>query len=243
MKSNKEVFTTAFKNQFSKMTLTPELMKDANKYIGGLKEDNYEDEDSDTTLSRKKGKASAKDQFKSELQSDPDFIRFKKNAKYDVRGSEYTFGTPNVSVDDPYISKKKYSRVSKSEPKEATSTGSSGSYEPLFSGEEPKKVETKEATTSVGGYQSPAMWAKTTSKKDWGPSRKPQLPGGSFVSVKEKCTKFPYCNQGDIKSLKIYKNKTVKESIKNVASKLNLNETTIKAILEYEMEKVNKTKK
>ena len=25
------------------------------------------------------------------------------------------------------------------------------------------------------------MWAKSTTKKDWGPSRKTQYPGGSFV--------------------------------------------------------------
>jgi hypothetical protein len=87
------------------------------------------------------------------------------------------------------------------------------------------------------------MWAKSTKKKDWGPSRKPQYKGGSFVSVKKKCTKFPYCNQGDIKALNIYKNESVKEAISRVSRKLNVNETTIKAILEYEIEKISKRKK
>ena len=47
------------------------------------------------------------------------------------------------------------------------------------------KVEAKEATTtgSSGGYETPAMWAKSTKKKDWGPSRKTQYKGGSFVQV------------------------------------------------------------
>lgn len=130
---------------------------------------------------------------------------------------------------------------------EATSSGSVGGYSaPLFGGEmkeDIEKIETKEATTSgsVGAYSTPAMWAKSTKKKDWGPSRKTQIPGGSFVSVKEKCTKFPYCNQGDIKALNLYKNKKVKSAIKNVAEKLNINESMIMAILEYELEKLAKT--
>jgi hypothetical protein len=111
--------------------------------------------------------------------------------------------------------------------------------------EVPKKVEAKEATTSgsVGAYESPAMWAKSTNKKDWRGKSKTQIPGGAFVSVKKKCTKFPYCNKGDINALHIYKNESVRDAIKNVSQKMNISETVIKAILEYEYEKlVNKVK-
>jgi hypothetical protein len=136
----------------------------------------------------------------------------------------------------------------KSETKEATGSGSSGAYSaPLFSGEEPdlNKIEAKEATTSgsVGAYETPAMWAKSTKKKDWGPSRKPQIPGGGFVKVKDKCTKFPYCNQGDINSLKITKNESVKEAIKKVSKKFKLSENIIVSILEHEYEKIKKSNK
>jgi hypothetical protein len=151
----------------------------------------------------------------------------------------------------------------KKETKEATGSGSSGSYVgPVFGGdnefwersrrETPKlkesdieKVETKEATTtgSSGGYESPAMWAKSTKKKDWGPSRKTQIPGGGFVKIKKKCTKFPYCNQGDINNVKISKNESVKEAIKNVSSKMGVSENVIKTILEHEYEKINKRTK
>ena len=111
--------------------------------------------------------------------------------------------------------------------------------------EQVEKVETKEATTSgsVGGYETPAMWAKSTKKKDWGPSRKTQIPGGGFVKIKKKCTKFPYCNQGDINSLKITKNESVKEAIKNVSKKLKIGEGVITTILEYEYEKNKKSNK
>jgi hypothetical protein len=156
--------------------------------------------------------------------------------------------------------KKRMDKNKKSETKEATGSGSSGAYSgPVFGGddefweksraENPKleeseveKVETKEATTSgsVGGYESPSMWAKSTNKKDWGPSRKTQIPGGGFVKIKKKCTKFPYCNQGDINNLKISKNESVKEAIQNVANKLGVSKNVIMNILEHEYENISK---
>ena len=151
----------------------------------------------------------------------------------------------------------------KKETKEATGSGSSGAYVgPVFGGNDEfwkrsksetpslkenhvEKVEATEATTSgsVGGYETPAMWAKSTKKKDWGPSRKTQIPGGGFVKIKKKCTKFPYCNQGDINNLKISKNESVKEAIKNVSNRLGVSENTIITILEHEYEKTSKRTK
>jgi hypothetical protein len=111
--------------------------------------------------------------------------------------------------------------------------------------EQVEKVEAKEATTSgsVGSYSTPSMWAKSTSKKDWGPSRKTQIPGGGFVKVKKKCSKFPYCNKGDINALTITKNESVKEAIKNVSKRMGVSETVITTILEHEYEKINKRHK
>jgi hypothetical protein len=173
----------------------------------------------------------------------------------------------HLAEDPNYYTKLK--KIERQETDEATSSGSSGAFEgPLFGGETefakksdsetPKldegiavgamgldKVEAKEATGSgsVGGYSSPAMWAKSTKKKDWGPSRKTQIPGGGFVKVKKKCTKFPYCNQGDINALKITKNESVKEAIKNVAKNMGISENVIKTILEHEYEKNQKRNK
>lgn len=156
----------------------------------------------------------------------------------------------------------------KSENKEATGSGSSGAYVgPLFGGDDkfikksesetPKlkeglatgamgldKVEATEATGSgsVGGYVTPSAWAKTTKKKDWGPSRKTQIPGGGFVKVKKKCTRFPYCNQGDINALKITKNESVKEAIKKVSIKTGISEKVISSILEHEYNRIQKKK-
>jgi hypothetical protein len=164
-----------------------------------------------------------------------------------------------------FLKRCSFKQIKKSEPKEATTSGSIGGYSaPVFNetennefweksrSETPKlkeseveKVEAKEATTSgsIGGYQSPSMWAKSTKKKDWGPSRKTQYKGGSFVKIKKKCTTFPYCNQGDITNLKLSKNESVKEAIKRVASKLNIDESVIITILEHEYQNKNKTNK
>jgi hypothetical protein len=148
-------------------------------------------------------------------------------------------------------------RKKKKETKEATSSGAGvGSFEgPL--GFDPdsdfvkksfeetpelKKVEATEATGSgsVGAYSTPAFLAKSTNKKDWRGKSKTQIPGGTFVSVKKKCKKFPYCNQGDINALNIFKEEPVREAIKSVSEKLNISENVIKAILDYEYEKLSK---
>lgn len=127
----------------------------------------------------------------------------------------------------------------KSENKEATGTGAgTGQFSaPLFGNV--RKEETKEATGSgsSGSYETPAAWAKSMTKKDWRGKSKPLLPGGKFVTVKKKCKKFPYCNQGDIKALKIYENKMVKDVISKISKEQKINENVIKAVIQYELEK------
>ena len=110
---------------------------------------------------------------------------------------------------------------------------------------EPKKVETKEATgaASAGAYVGPSIWAKSSTKKNWRGARKTQIPGGKFVEVRKKCQKFPYCNQGDIKALKIFENENVKEVIKNISHKHNISESHIKNILLIEVDRLIKYKK
>lgn len=136
-----------------------------------------------------------------------------------------------------------YFNKTKGETKEATGTGgSSGSFETLFSGEEPKKVEATEATGSAssGSYVTTAAWAKSTSKKDWRGKSKTQIPGGKFVQVKKKCKRFPYCNQGDINALKIFENQTLKKIINKVSEKYEIHEDLIKDIILSEYRKIKK---
>lgn len=136
------------------------------------------------------------------------------------------------------------SKGKKIENKEMTGAVSAGSYsQPLFSGEEPKKVETKESTStaSSGSYETPAAWAKTMSKKHWRNAKANYMPGAKRVQVKKKCKKFPYCNQGDIGALKIFENKMLDNTIKNISNKFDLHEDFIKEIISKEINKrINK---
>lgn len=130
-------------------------------------------------------------------------------------------------------------RTKKEESKEASVSGAGvGMFSGPLSGEEPKKVETKEAASSgggVGGYETPKMWAKSTSKKDWRGKSKTQIPGGKFVQVKKKCKRFPYCNQGDTGALNFYESENIKTVIKNVSHKYGLTENEIREIISREI--------
>jgi hypothetical protein len=236
---------------------------------------------------------SAKKQFSKDIQTDPDFKKFKQK--------DNIYGVPNVTISDPFIKKNRYKRVGKEETKEQGAS-SAGSYSgPLFSetkkqmeedcwkgyeekgmkkkgdkmvpncvkegkekekekkyldiediipelrkqlnkgtrlDKDTKKVEATEATDSgsSGSYETTSAWAKSTNKKDWGGKKKTQIPGGEFVQVKKKCQKFPYCNQGDIKALKIFENEKVKMAIQNISKKHNISENVIKTIIAYEYE-------
>jgi hypothetical protein len=127
---------------------------------------------------------------------------------------------------------------SKKENKEATGTGAAGGYQPLFTTTKGQlsKTEAKEATGSAssGQYSQSSIWANSTNKKDWRGASKTQIPGGKFVQVKKKCKTFPYCNQGDINSLKIFENKQFKKAVTNLSKKYNLSENVVKNIIVYE---------
>jgi hypothetical protein len=167
------------------------------------------------------------------------------------------FANLSSSITDGNSSKIAYNTVNtfptnlpESEKTEATGSSSAGGFSaPLFGDmkekikeKEPKKVEAKEATgsSSSGSYEQPSIWAKSSTKKHWKGARKTQLPGGKFVEVKKKCQKFPYCNQGDIKSLNIFENERMKEIIKNISKKHNISETFIRNILKYELNLLKK---
>lgn len=186
--------------------------------------------------------------------------QLKKGIKVEMEHTNDESKAKEIAMDHLSEDPEYYSKLQKIEAGEATGSGSAGAFEgPLFGGdtgfikksqsetphlrtegvEAVEKVEATEATGtgSSGAYETPAAWAKSTSKKDWGAKKKTQYPGGKFVSIKKKCTKFPYCNQGDIKALKIYENENVLKAIKSVSEKLQIKENTIKAILQYELER------
>lgn len=114
------------------------------------------------------------------------------------------------------------------------------------------------ASVGAGGHGSGFAYIDPYGKgyhkeKNWGTwakneesmihNQKPWWPGGSFVTVKKKCQKFPYCNQGDINALnlsnpkvgkshalseglnipkKLYNSEQIEEKIKGAAPKYGL---------------------
>ena len=253
MESSAETFKKGLDKAFSQIPLNQSTLGDHMKYKQGFKEEKLEDSSIQNDKEMVDGIIDIVKQIK-------DISNRKDVAKNMVKKLK----REKVNFDQvKFLEKCGFKQGKKTEPKEATGSGSSGAYSgPVFGGDdafwersrsetpkleesEVEKVETKEATTtgSSGAYESPSMWAKSTKKKDWGPSRKTQYKGGSFVKIKKKCTTFPYCNQGDITNLKLSKNESVKEAIKNASSKLNIDESLIITILEHEYQMKNKRNK
>ncbi len=94
---------------------------------------------------------------------------------------------------------------------EATDSSSSGQYDVSFSAgrSNPLKIN------------GPDSIKKSRAVKD---KNFPKYggPGGVYVKVKEKCKKYPYCNQGDIKSLEFFEEEGLVESAKNVSNKTGI---------------------
>lgn len=256
-KSAQDVFKDALDNAFKGVTPNIGTMTDHARYKQGVTE-----EDSDDKGIRDLGKDDQGMVYGiAEILRKVDDLENRKRLAKDMVNK---FKREKIKFDyKKFLKLCKLGEEKKKETKEATGSGSSGAYVgPVFGGDDefweksrsetPKlqesdveKVEAKEATTtgSSGAYESPSMWAKSTKPKDWGPARKTQIPGGGFVKVKKKCTKFPYCNQGDINAVKISKNESVKEAIKRVSKKMGVSESVIITILEHEYEKINKRHK
>lgn len=113
------------------------------------------------------------------------------------------------------------------EMKEATLSDSSGQYDTSFSSgrKDPLAIE------------GPSSIMKSRAVKDknfpkWGG------PGSVFVKVKEKCKKFPYCNQGDIKSLEMFEINGLNETIEKVSVKHNVSKIKLENIVLGEIKKI-----
>lgn len=172
-----------------------------------------------------------------------------KGIKVEMEHTDDKERAKEIAMDHLFEDPKYYDKLEKIESNEATDSGASGSviapigFDPESDfvkrsfGETPKKIEATEATgsASAGSYETTAAWSKSMKKKDWRGASEPQIPGGKFVQVKKKCKKFPYCNQGDIKALKIWENKTLQKVISDISEKQNISESVIKNIIAYEL--------
>jgi hypothetical protein len=115
---------------------------------------------------------------------------------------------------------------------EATDASSSGGYDvPLF-GKTPKG---RRNPLKIDGPDSIYKGRAVTDKKfpKWGG------PGGVFVKIKEKCKKFPYCNQGDTGALEFIKeDKEIVQAITETSKKYGIPYKEMEKIVLNEINKI-----
>jgi hypothetical protein len=154
--------------------------------------------------------------------------------------------------------------IKKTEPKESMGADSAGAFEPAFSSTVVKRkinkihnlkeeLEIDEVTTSsssgqydvpfgsggknplkIGGEKSikQSRAVKDKNFPKWGG------PKGVFIKIKEKCKKFPYCNQGDINAIEMLEYDELNESIKSVSKKTGIPHHEIENIVINEINKI-----
>lgn len=114
-----------------------------------------------------------------------------------------------------------------SELDEATTADSSGSYDAPFGdgGKNPLKI---------GGEKSIKKSRAVVDKKfpKWGG------PKGVYVRVKDKCKKFPYCNQGNTGALEFYEVDGLVEAVKNVSKKYGISYSQMEKVVINEIKKI-----
>lgn len=113
---------------------------------------------------------------------------------------------------------------------EVTDASSSGSYDvPLFGGTKGRKNP-----LSIGGpdtiYKGRAVKDKNFPK--WGG------PGGKFVKIKDKCKKYPYCNQGDMSALELLETEEVKDAIQQTAKKYGLPISEVEKLVSNQLKQI-----
>jgi hypothetical protein len=173
------------------------------------------------------------------------------------KGKEYA---PNVHEIQKWINNH-LSKENKIEVKE-TDSGSSGSVDGgnAFSSDNTVKrkinkihnfPETDINEMSVDTYDAPFGDGSKNPLKVNGPNSVMQSravkdknfpkwggPGGVFVKVKEKCKKFPYCNQGNTGAIEFYEVEGLKESVQEVSKKYGIPYSEMEKIVINEIKKI-----
>jgi len=107
---------------------------------------------------------------------------------------------------------------------EATDASSSGQYDVPFGdgGKNPLKINGPESIK-----KSRAVKDKNFPK--WGG------PGGIFIKIKEKCKKYPYCNQGDINAIELLE---IKNEVVEISQKFGIPYKEMEKIVLNEINKI-----
>jgi hypothetical protein len=111
---------------------------------------------------------------------------------------------------------------------EEMTADSAGAYDVPF----PSK--NRKNPLSIGGEKSIKQSRAVKDKKfpKWGG------PKGVYVRVKDKCKKFPYCNQGSTKALEFYEVDGLVETVKKVSKKYGIPYSEMEKVVLNEINKI-----
>ena len=187
------------------------------------------------TKDRKKVKEIAMDH----LWEDPNYYtKLNKIETKESMGADASGSFSGPILDRPILKKdlykphntKKYNIKEEEEFTEATDASSSGGYDvPLFGGTKGRKNPLK-----LSGEKSVKSSRAVKDKKfpKWGG------PEGVYIKVKEKCKKFPYCNQGDINSIELLEMDELKDAITETSQKLGIPYKEVEKIVLKEIKQI-----
>jgi hypothetical protein len=128
------------------------------------------------------------------------------------------------------VSGGKFVKESEEEFKEATDASSSGSYDvPLFG----KTSKGRRNPLKIDGEKSikQSRAVKDKNFPKWGG------PDSVFIKVKEKCKKFPYCNQ-DINAIELLEMDELNESIEEISREMKIPYKEIQKIVLNEIKQI-----
>ena len=143
-----------------------------------------------------------------------------------------SFGTTILKKDLYKLNNtKKYNVNEEEEFKEATDASSSGSFDvPLFG----KTTKGRRDPLRIDGEKSVKQSRAVKDKKfpKWGG------PGSVFIKVKDKCKKFPYCNQGDINAIELLEMEELTQAVIEVANEMGVPYKEIEKIVLNEIKQI-----
>jgi len=180
-------------------------------------------------------KDKAKEIAMDHLWEDPSYYtKLKKIEAKEMTGAD-SAGAFSAPAFGQVIKKKNITKIhnmteSEQEIDEVTDASSSGSYDVPFGGgrngrKNPLKIDGPDSI-----YKGRAVKDKNFPK--WGG------PGGKFVKIKDKCKKYPYCNQGDINALELIESEEMTQAIENVSLKSGLSKEFLKKIVLKEIKHI-----
>ena len=156
------------------------------------------------------------------------FGEFQKGVNLEMEHTSEMMVAIEIALDHLYEDPKYYGKletIEGGETTEITGASSAGVYDAPFGG--PKKDPLKLSNPKTVEKELRSVRDKNFPKYGG--------PGAKFVKVKDKCSKFPYCNQGDINALQIFERDLVKEMVSNISKNVKVKEYVIRNIIAKEL--------